>query len=85
MAITQRRTLVRRAFVSVSAAAIAATVLAAGSSTASAAPTSGSPAASLTSLPDQINTPAALAAGKKAALAGYPVSPKLAASCGATH
>lgn len=85
MAITQRPTLIRRAVISVSAIAIAAAVAGAGSPIASAASTSGSPASSLTSLPDQINSPVAQAAVNKAASAGYPVSAKLAASCGATH
>jgi hypothetical protein len=80
MAITQPKTLIRSACF-VSAVAIAATVLTAGSPVASAAPIGGSPASTLTSL----DNPANWAAVRQAALTGYVVPAKYAASCGATQ
>lgn len=79
MAISQRRSLIRRA-VSVSAVAIVATLLGASSPVASAAPTTVK-APTVTSL----DTAANWAVVKAAAKSGYAVSAKLAASCGATQ
>lgn len=77
MATTQRRTSIRKTL-AVCAFAVSAALLGVSSPVASAAPAT----IPVTALPT-LDTPEAWAAVKANALAGYPVSDKLSASCGA--